>query len=146
MNTYLLDVNVLMALAWPNHVHHQRAHAWMAGMPARHWATCPLTETAFLRLSCNPRVVGVTVPPSRATAILSANTASPDHEFWADDVPLAKAIEPFGPRLVGHLQVNDAYLLGLAIARQGILATLDQGLPALLTADSPHLASLVVIA
>ena len=25
---YLLDVNVLIALAWPNHVHHAAAHTW----------------------------------------------------------------------------------------------------------------------
>jgi toxin-antitoxin system PIN domain toxin len=142
MSVYLLDINLLLALAWPNHLHHERAHAWMADVSSRKWATCPLTEAGFLRLSCNPRVVGVTVLPFRASQILAANTAQPDHEFWPDDVPVVQALAPFGERLVGHLQVSNAYLLGLAIQRKGVLATLDTGIAALLPKNSPHLAAL----
>ncbi len=46
--TYLLDVNVLLALVSPDHVHAGRAHAWFEGVTA--WATTPITEAGPLRL------------------------------------------------------------------------------------------------
>jgi predicted nucleic acid-binding protein len=48
-----------------------------------------------------------------------------------DDLWFAEAVEFAGMRLVGHQQVTDAYLLGLAIHRGGMLATLDRGIEAL---------------
>ena len=39
--TALLDVNVLIALAWPNHVHHVAARAWFEEHREEGWATCP---------------------------------------------------------------------------------------------------------
>jgi predicted nucleic acid-binding protein len=44
---------------------------------------------------------------------------------------LAAAVDFAGVRLLGHQQVTDAYLLGLAINRGGVLATLDKGIAAL---------------
>ena len=37
----LLDLNLLIALAWPSHVHHPQAHAWFADRAPSGWATCP---------------------------------------------------------------------------------------------------------
>lgn len=57
--SYLLDVNVLIALTNPNHIHHDAAHRWLAGVVGHAtWATTPLTEAAFLRLMLNPAVTG----------------------------------------------------------------------------------------
>jgi hypothetical protein len=55
----LLDINVLLALAWSHHVHHDAAHGWFARETAAGWATCLLTQTGFLRLSLNPQIVGI---------------------------------------------------------------------------------------
>ena len=53
--TCLLDANILIALADSNHVHHQRTQTWFHSRPATDgWATCPLTENAFLRILGNP--------------------------------------------------------------------------------------------
>jgi hypothetical protein len=38
MTTYLLDVNVLLALSDPMHIHHEAAHRWFA-LPRS--ANCP---------------------------------------------------------------------------------------------------------
>jgi hypothetical protein len=35
----LLDVNVLVALAWDSHVHHARTRAWFAANSSDGWAT-----------------------------------------------------------------------------------------------------------
>jgi predicted nucleic acid-binding protein len=51
-------------------------------------------------------------------------------------------VEPFANGLVGHRQVTDAYLLGLALRHGGRLATFDQGIGTLLPQD-PGFAQLV---
>jgi hypothetical protein len=35
---------------------------------------------------------------------------------------------PFAHRILGHQQVSDAYLLGLAIKENGVLVTFDRGI------------------
>jgi len=64
-----------------------------------------------------------------ALGLLERITSMPEHAFWPDDLPLAKAISNKRP-LVGHRQVTDAYLVALAVARDGVLATLDRGVMA----------------
>ncbi len=51
MTTYLLDVNLLLALSDPMHFHHNSAHRWLAEKVQRAWATCPLTENGFIRIA-----------------------------------------------------------------------------------------------
>jgi toxin-antitoxin system PIN domain toxin len=136
MNTrcWLLDANLLIALTHAAHIHHAAAHDWFSHVPNRHWATCALTQLAFLRLSSNPRVAGQALTPAQARLALAAMAAHPMHVYWAD------APEPLhlptldSAALVGHRQVTDAYLLGLAVLRKGMLATLDHGLLAYATA------------
>lgn len=48
----LLDVNVLVALFFPDHVHHDLAHDWFADHRHLGWATCPLTENGLIRVAC----------------------------------------------------------------------------------------------
>jgi predicted nucleic acid-binding protein len=54
--------------------------------------------------------------------------ALPQHEFWGDDIGYDRVVLR---GVVGHRQVTDAYLAGLARHRGGRLATFDQGLAAL---------------
>jgi predicted nucleic acid-binding protein len=61
--------------------------------------------------------------------VLRRMTALPEHEFWPADLPADFALE--GATLLGHRQLTDAYLLGLAKAKGGVLATLDRGIRAL---------------
>jgi hypothetical protein len=67
------------------------------------------------------------------------------HRFWADDLPLADAVRHFQGHIVGHKQVTDAYLLGLAMHRKSRLATLDESIGALFDPRSSGQDSLVVI-
>ncbi|WP_419161587.1 TA system VapC family ribonuclease toxin [Candidatus Palauibacter sp.] len=128
----LLDVNVLVALAWPNHIHHGRAHAWFPAIQRQRWATCPVTETGFVRVSSNPRAIPDARTPSEAIALLRRIRALPGHVFWTDDVsPGMGGTTPFG-RVVGYRQVTDAHLLALAISRKGRLATFDRGVSELI--------------
>lgn len=139
MSVPLLDVNMLVALAWPNHVHHERAHAWFRGVRRSGWATCPATQSGFIRVSSNRHVVAEAPTPAEARALLQQMVGIGAHEFWSDDVAPAETGGPFD-RVVGYRQVTDAHLLALAIRRHGRLATFDRGarelVPAGLTADA----------
>jgi hypothetical protein len=123
---YLLDVNVLIALAWPAHVHHAQCQSWFAVHREPGFVTCPLTQIGFVRISSNPSFTPAAVSPQAALDLLERIIALPEHQFWPDDLALHSAISA-GPLLAGHRQVSDAYLLGLARKHGGILATLDRG-------------------
>jgi toxin-antitoxin system PIN domain toxin len=121
----LLDVNMLVALAWPNHVHHRPALAWFQRHHTSGWATCPLTESGFVRVSSNAAIVPEAKTPKDAMAVLRRIVALPHHEFWQDDVSFATSAALEAIPLVGHRQVTDAHLLTLALRHGGRLATLD---------------------
>ena len=125
---WLLDANLLIALTHAAHIHHSEAHAWFALQPKRRWATCAITQLAFVRLTSNPKVVGGETTPAEALQALAAMVARPAHEYWSDAPEPAHLATLRSPALVGHRQVTDAYLLGLAVHKQQRLATLDRGL------------------
>ena len=127
--TYLLDVNVLIALAWPTHVHHVAAQTWFGTFGQRAWATCPLTQAAFVRISSNPKFIDGAVTPSQAAELLSEVTKKEQHEFWPDDVSLLDAGVFDVGRLHGSRQITDAYLLALAIGKGGRFVTFDEAIP-----------------
>jgi toxin-antitoxin system PIN domain toxin len=136
MKTALLDVNVLIALLWPAHEHHDAAHEWFASRgPRSRWATCPLTQLAFVRIVSNPAFSPDALAPADALGLLERNVARPAHEFWPDEIALVKAVAPVVPRLQGYRQIADAYLLGLALKRRGVLASFDGGLRMLAAGD-----------
>ena len=124
----LPDVNVLVALAWPNHLHHERARAWFERGHRQGWATCPLTESGFVRVSSNRKVVPAARRPAEAIGLLRELTGLPGHVFWADDTSLARSRWIAPERLLGHGQVTDAHLVALCLRRRGRLVTFDRGL------------------
>lgn len=140
----LLDVNMMIALAWPSHVHHHKAQAWFSKNASLGWATCPLTQSAFVRISSNQKIIPDAVTPKEALALLEDVVKHPSHTFWTDDISILEDHIP-SDLLVGHRQVTDAYLLGLAIRHGGRLVTLDKGVSALLSTRNPHRAALHVL-
>lgn len=142
----LLDVNVLVALAWPNHVHHEAAHRWFRKARSGGWATCPLTQTGFVRVSSNERVLPDARSPGEAIAVLEKITLVPGHVFWSDDVSLCASKFVSRNRLVGYRQVVDAHLLALALGRGGLLATFDRGVLEIVPDSVPAVHAVQVIA
>lgn len=130
--SHLLDINLLIALAWPSHVHHTLAQKWFEQNKGNGWSTCPITQMGFVRISSNPKFIDSAVTPSEALALLNRVTKFEDHRFWPDDLNLADRHLLPASHLLGHRQVTDAYLLGLTIQHEGKLATLDQGVAALI--------------
>ena len=127
MRRALLDVNVLLALLDRDHVDHERAHAWLADDVEGGWASCALTENGFVRVLSQPRYPSP-VAPTQAIGLLAYAQRTGDHAFWPCDVSLLDAATIDGSRLHGPRQVTDAYLLALAVAHDGRLATFDRSL------------------
>lgn len=126
----LLDVNVLLAIAWPNHQFHAAANAALSS--GNHWATCALTQLGFIRLSSNPAAVATATNPQEAAGLLAHLVADSLH-VYLDELPAPASDEwrnAFGT-LLGHRQVTDAYLLRLAAAYDAVLVTFDHRLQSL---------------
>lgn len=125
----LLDVNLLVALFDPDHVHHELAHDWFADHQTGGWATCALTENGFIRVLANPSYGAVVSRPAELVQRLRLFCASEDHVFWSDSISLQDRTI-FNPSFIrGHRQVSDVYLLGLAKKMGGRLATFDRTIP-----------------
>ena len=123
---FLLDANVLVALAWPDHEFHEKTGRWFERHSHLGWATCPLTQAALVRILCNPALANA-LTPQAALEVLGKNVQLPNHFFWADDIPLLEAIRGMERRVTGHRQITHAYLVGLAARRKARFATLDKG-------------------
>ena len=128
MTTFLPDANVLVALIDPAHVHHETAHAWFAGEGRRAWSTCPLTENGVLRIVSHPRYPNSPGTPLAVARLMKRLCALPGHVFWPDDVTLLDSKRVQVEQLLSTTQITDTYLLALALAHDGRLATFDRRL------------------
>lgn len=119
--TWLLDSNVLVALAIDTHEFHGRASRWFAGEKGN-FATCAVTQGALLRLH-------MTLAHDRsaeaAWAALAGFVAHPRHEFWEEGFAYT---ELRATHITGAKQVTDAWLAELARRRGGRLVTFDAAL------------------
>lgn len=132
----LLDVNVLIALLDAGHVHHATAARWLdehlrTGSTAR-WASCPLTQNGCLRILSNraysSRAAAQPQPLAAVAARLSEATRTAHHEFWPDDLSVLEPAHFASDRWLHSRQITDAYLLALAVHRDGVFVTLDRGI------------------
>lgn len=132
--TWLLDGNVLAAIALEGHPHHPRAMAWFDSLTDS-FATCPVTQGTLLRLHMQ---FAANRSAAAAWRALSHFTKLPEHQFWGDGI----SYDELSPMLIqGHRQVTDAWLVALAERHGGKLMTLDAALVALY----PQYAALVPV-
>jgi uncharacterized protein len=132
----LLDVNVLLALFDPSHLNHDAAHSWFGGNNQLGWATCPLTENAFIRIISSPSYPGTRTTVADAAERLREFCTRGDHSFWSDSVSIREGARFRWNRVQGHRQINDAYLLALAVANKGRLATFDSAISIRIVSDA----------
>lgn len=137
----LLDVNVLVALFDPEHVHHDLAHDWFSDQRRNGWATCPLTENGFVRVLSNPNYPAGPLRPVDIVERLRTFCESGQHRFLPETLSFTDAAV-FNPSLIrGCRQLTDVYLLAVAKRAKGTLATFDRSIPlgAVVGATSTHL-------
>jgi toxin-antitoxin system PIN domain toxin len=124
--TYLLDVNVLVALLDPMHQHHASSKVWFDTVGFESWATCPLTENGVLRVLSNARYQNPLGGVAQIAELLERWSRLPGHVFWADDITLIGSSEADVNRILSPNQITDIYLLLLAKSHGGKLATFDR--------------------
>ena len=142
--TYLLDVNVLIALIDPAHVAHDAAHAWFEGVGHESWATCPLTENGVIRIVSHPKYPNSPGSPGGARTALSASCEICRVTF-SGRMTSALSISPYvdTAKLLTAAQVTDTYLLALARSRGGRLATFDRRLSVAALKDGKQALALI---
>jgi len=126
LSRYLLDVNVLLALHRPSHEAHRKVIRWFHGDGQKAFSTCAMTQAGFIRLLMNPLLSERQVSQDEARHLLHELTQMKGHSYWNSGIGFLEATAPLIERIMGHRQVTDAYLLGIAIHEKGVLATLDQ--------------------
>lgn len=123
---YLLDVNVLLALAHTGHTLHSKALGWYASVvkSAVGFHTCSITELGFVRISV---VTALQPDIESAKQALDALKSSSKvrFELVADDIGVSQL-----PSFVKKPQaVTDGHLFELARKNSLRLVTLDRGIP-----------------
>jgi toxin-antitoxin system PIN domain toxin len=126
--TWLLDVNVLIALIDPTHIGHGAAHQWFQGTNGAAWATCPITENAVIRIVGHPKYPNSAGSPAAVAPIVARLRDLPGHVFWADSLSLLASALVDPALLLTPGQVTDTYLLALAVSNGGHLVTFDRRL------------------
>lgn len=132
---HLLDINVLIAMADLDHVHHRQTESFFLRTCRDGWATCPLVENGFLRIFGHPKYPQGPGSCEGARRVLARLLARPGHQFWPDEISLADAAKY--PSLPATRDLTDYYLLALAIHRGTRLATLDQRIDPTLLPNGP---------
>ena len=120
---HLLDVNVLVALAYGAHPDHDRAEAWRASLPANaQFASSSITEIGFVRVSLNAKFASSI---GEAKALLAAILAQGQFTRLADDLE-ADTLPSY---VKTAKDTTDGHLLTLAKYHRSQLTTFDTGIP-----------------
>ena len=136
----LLDVNILIALLDADHIHHRDARTWLLSEVSSGWASCPITVNGCIRVMSQARYPNP-VPAGEIIKRMRRATATPQHEFWPDDMSILDPSLVDPSRVHGPKQVTDVYLLALAVKHLGRFVTFDGAVPlsAVRGADQRHL-------
>lgn len=121
MRGHLLDISVLLALGLDDHLQNRAAEQWLMRQ-TNCFATCPLTQLGFLRITKRLRR---DLSIHQIGAVLESICTDARHLFIAADRDVRQAD---GRLILGHQQITDAYLAGLARQHELKLATFDQAL------------------
>ena len=139
----VLDVNVIIASVFADHVMHAAARRFVEGLERFH--TTPMTQGGFLRFASRPwkNERKEDQPPrltmAEAQAALAEFTGADGHAFLPDDAQFTE----LGLRsMQGHRQWTGAYLLHLARKHGLAMASLESRMANL---DNPGTPTLFVV-
>ena len=126
---YLLDVNVLVAWGWADHVDHARAAAWIATMKAKRGvtlATSAIPELGFVRVSIQRTGGLVSIEEAADTLAGMLETLGRKHSFLPDN---QSSTGQWPIWCSTASRSTDAHLIALAGSHGVLLATLDERIP-----------------
>jgi predicted nucleic acid-binding protein len=130
VKSFLPDVNALLALLDPMHVHHDSAHQWyQRNFPLRLWI-CPHVENGVIRVASQPKYPNCMGTSKRVRELVQAFVRKVNARHCLPDVSLLNDRVLIDPGLLTPSRVSDLYLLALASANGVCLATFDRRIPA----------------
>lgn len=130
MKEILPDVNTLLALQDPMHLHHEAAHAWYAAQGPIRLVLCSHVVNGVIRVASQPRYPNPLGTCAQVRKTLKRFVEKAVPAFCETDVSLLddavlKRADELTPSRVG-----DLYLLALAVANGVKFATFDARIPA----------------
>ena len=130
MTRFLLDVNALLALLDPMHVHHEAAHQWYASRSPLRLLTCSHVENGVIRVASQPQYPNCLGTSGRVREGLQQFIRQTQAEPCQHEVSLLADDILMRPDQLTPARVSDLYLLALAVANGASLATFDRRIPA----------------
>jgi toxin-antitoxin system PIN domain toxin len=134
MTSYLIDINVWLALTWDLHPQHASASRWYASIDDSPLLFCRFTMLGLLRLLTNRQVMGAsTTTLERALQLYDRWRQDPRvdlaPELRGTEALFRQALAPFSLQPATKA-IADCYLVGFAEAAGAHLVTFDRGLAA----------------
>lgn len=145
MSRDLLDVNALLALLDPMHVHHEAAHDWYGRRPGRLLLTCSHVENGVIRVASQPKYPNCLGTSGRVREALKIFIGQVSAERCSREVALVDDSILLRPELLTPSRVSDLYLLALAAANDARLATFDRRIPAAAVAGGPQALEIIPV-
>jgi len=129
MKCFLPDVNTLLALLDPMHVHHEAAHHWYASQSPLRIMLCSHVENGVIRVASQPKYPNCLGTGARVREALANFARQVKAESCTAEVSLLDDGILLKPELLTPSRITDLYLLALAAANGIRLATFDQRIP-----------------
>lgn len=134
MTSYLIDINVWLALTWDQHPQHAPASRWYESLDDSKLLFCRFAMLGFLRLLTNQQVMGdSTTTLAEALQLYDRWTQDPRVELAAElhgtEALFRHALAPYSLQPATKA-IADCYLVGFAEAAGAHLVTFDRGLTA----------------
>jgi uncharacterized protein len=126
---YLLDVNVLVAWGWSDHIDHDRTVDWLASLKKdeeTRFCTSAIPQLGFIRVSAQRAAGRLLIGDAIKVLEGLIRSLGERHWFLADD---QSCIDSFPGWCQSASRTTDAHLVQLARKHSFTLATLDSQIP-----------------
>lgn len=130
MKRFLPDVNALLALLDPMHVHHEAAHRWYTSQTPLRLLLCSHVENGVIRVASQPKYPNCLGTSNRVRDVLREFVQKVNTAFCKKDVSLLDDEVLLQPGGLTPSRVSDLYLLALAASNDARFATFDLRIPA----------------
>lgn len=130
MSRFLPDVNTLLALLDPMHVHHGTVCRWFESRAPWRMLPCPHVENGVIRVASQSAYPNRPGTSAQVRVILQNFISAVGAESCTSSISLLQDSILLKPETLTPPRIADLYLLALAVANGARLATLDQRIPA----------------
>ena len=134
MRRFLPDVNTLLALLDPMHVHHEAAHQWYEERSPLRLLLCSHLVNGVIRVASQPKYPNSLGTSKRVREVLQSFVSDVKAEYCDHDVSLLDDAVLLNAGQLTPSRVADLYLLALAASHGASLATFDRRIPAVAVA------------